>query len=59
MATLMAFDTSYLYFRAFFGVPATFRSPDGHPVNAIRGTMDFISRLATQYGPDQLAPHWV
>ncbi len=58
MATLMAFDTSYLYFRAFFGVPATFRSPDGHPVNAIRGTMDFISRLATQYGPDQLACAW-
>lgn len=54
----MAFDTSYLYFRAFFGVPATFRSPDGHPVNAIRGTLDFISRLATQYGPDRLACAW-
>lgn len=54
----MAFDTSYLYFRAFFGVPATFRSPVGRPVNAVRGTLDFISRLAKQYGPDQLACAW-
>lgn len=54
----MAFDTSYLYFRAFFGVPATFRSPDGRPVNAVRGTLDFISRLAAQYEPDELACAW-
>jgi 5'-3' exonuclease len=45
----MAFDTSYLYFRAYFGVPSTFRAPDGRPVNAVRGTLDFISRLTAQY----------
>lgn len=55
---MMAFDTSYLYFRAFFGVPATFRSPDGRPVNAVRGTLDFISRLVSQYEPDLLACAW-
>ena len=49
MSTLMAFDTSYLYFRAFFGVPSTFRALDGRPVNAVRGTLDFISRLVGQY----------
>ena len=54
----MAFDTSYLYFRAYFGVPATFRAPDGRPVNAVRGTLDFISRLAAQYSPDVLACAW-
>jgi 5'-3' exonuclease len=54
----MAFDTSYLYFRAYFGVPATFRAPDGRPVNAVRGTLDFISRLAAQYSPDLLACAW-
>ncbi|HQD23262.1 MAG TPA: 5'-3' exonuclease, partial [Arachnia sp.] len=58
MSTLMAFDTSYLYFRAYFGVPATFRAPDGRPVNAVRGTLDFISRLAAQYSPDLLACAW-
>lgn len=58
MSTLMAFDTSYLYFRAFFGVPSTFRALDGRPVNAVRGTLDFISRLASQYGPDALVCAW-
>ncbi|MBB1484664.1 5'-3' exonuclease [Tessaracoccus sp. MC1865] len=54
----MIFDTSYLYFRAFFGVPATFRAPDGRPVNAVRGTLDFISRLMQQYSPDEIACAW-
>lgn len=54
----MAFDTSYLYFRAFFGVPSSFRAPDGRPVNAVRGTLDFISRLLGQYGPDVFACAW-
>lgn len=58
MSTLMAFDTSYLYFRAYFGVPASFVSPDGHPVNAVRGTCDFMSRLITQYSPDVVAAAW-
>ena len=58
MSTLMAFDTSYLYFRAFFGVPATFRALDGRPVNAVRGTLDFISRLTAQYHPDTLVCAW-
>ncbi|MHA6525080.1 5'-3' exonuclease [Tessaracoccus sp. G1721] len=58
MSTLMAFDTSYLYFRAFFGVPATFRALDGRPVNAVRGTLDFISRLTAQYTPDALVCAW-
>ncbi|SHJ12844.1 5'-3' exonuclease [Tessaracoccus bendigoensis DSM 12906] len=54
----MAFDTSYLYFRAFFGVPSTFRAPDGRPVNAVRGTLDFIGRLIGQYRPDLIACAW-
>lgn len=58
MGTLLALDTSYLYFRAFFGVPATFRAPDGRPVNAVRGTLDFIARLARQYGPAQVVCAW-
>jgi len=58
VSTLMAFDTSYLYFRAFFGVPATFRARDGRPVNAVRGTLDFISRLVDQYRPDEFVCAW-
>ncbi len=42
---LLLLDTPSLYFRAFFGVPDTMRAPDGSPVNAVRGLLDFIARL--------------
>ena len=54
MARLMLLDTASLYFRAFFGVPDSLRAPDGTPVNAVRGLLDFIARLATDYQPTHL-----
>jgi 5'-3' exonuclease len=51
---LMVLDTPTLYFRAFFGVPDSIRSPDGMPVNAVRGTLDFVSHLIGAYKPDRL-----
>jgi 5'-3' exonuclease len=54
----MLLDTASLYFRAFFGVPDTIRAPDGTPVNAVRGLMDFISRLVSEYQPTHLACCW-
>ena len=46
---LLLLDTASLYFRAFFGVPDSFRAPDGTPVNAVRGLLDFIARLVDTY----------
>jgi 5'-3' exonuclease len=54
----MLLDTASLYFRAYFGVPDSIRSPDGVPVNAVRGLLDFISRLVTDYQPTHLACCW-
>src|SRR4051795_9845544 len=51
-------DTASLYFRAYFGVPDSFHAPDGTPVNAVRGLLDFISRLVTDYQPTHLACCW-
>jgi len=51
---LLLLDTPSLYFRAFFGVPDSFRAPDGSPVNAIRGLLDFIARLVTDRSPTRL-----
>jgi 5'-3' exonuclease len=51
-------DTASLYFRAFHGVPDSFRGPDGTPVNAVRGLLDFISRLLDDYSPSHLACCW-
>jgi len=54
----MLLDTASLYFRAFFGVPDTVQAPDGTPVNAVRGLLDFINRLVNDYRPTHLACCW-
>jgi 5'-3' exonuclease len=55
---LMLLDTASLYFRAFFGVPDSIKAPDGTPVNAVRGLLDFIARLVGDYQPTHLACCW-
>ncbi|GAA1929091.1 5'-3' exonuclease [Streptomyces sodiiphilus] len=63
---LMLLDTASLYFRAYYGVPESVRAPDGAPVNAVRGLLDFIARLVQDHRPDDLVacmdadwrPHW-
>ncbi len=65
-ARLMLLDTASLYFRAYFGVPDSVKAPDGMPVNAVRGLLDFIDRLVRDHRPDALVacmdadwrPHW-
>ena len=48
-------DGSSLIFRAFHGVPRSVRSPDGRPVNAVRGFMDALARLVSTRRPRRLA----
>jgi 5'-3' exonuclease len=55
---LMLLDSASLYYRAFFGVPDSIRSPDGQPVNAVRGLLEFITRLVHDHSPDQLVACW-
>lgn len=50
----MLLDTASLYFRAYFGVPDSVRAPDGTPVNAVRGLLDFIARLVQDHHPESL-----
>jgi 5'-3' exonuclease len=54
----MLLDTAALYFRAFHGVPDTVRSPDGQPVNAVRGLLDIIAKLVTEFQPAELVACW-
>jgi 5'-3' exonuclease len=51
---LLLLDTASLYFRAYFGVPESVRAPDGTPVNAVRGLLDFIARLVADHAPGTL-----
>ncbi len=55
---LMLLDTASLYFRAFYGVPDTIRRADGAPVNAVRGLLDMIARLTTDYDATHLVACW-
>ncbi|TFD33788.1 5'-3' exonuclease [Cryobacterium cryoconiti] len=54
----MLLDTAALYFRAFYGVPDTVRAPSGEPVNAVRGLLDMIARLATEFAPTEIVACW-
>ena len=54
----MLLDTAALYFRAFYGVPDTVRAPNGLPVNAVRGLLDIITRLVTEFPPTEIVACW-
>src|SRR3989442_15564962 len=44
-----------MFFRAFYAIPQTMRGPGGHMVNAVRGTLDTLSRYVTDRKPRHLA----
>ncbi|WP_232676873.1 5'-3' exonuclease [Nocardioides sp. R-C-SC26] len=54
---LLLLDAASMYFRAFFGMPE-YRAPDGTNVNAVRGMLDYLSRLIEEYRPDALVCCW-
>lgn len=54
----MLLDSASLYFRAFFGVPTSVTSPDGAPVNAVRGFLDMVATLVTTHPPTRLVACW-
>ena len=47
----MLLDSASLWFRAFYGVPATLTAEDGTPVNAVRGFCDMVARLVRDRRP--------
>ena len=55
---LMLLDSASMYFRSFYGVPDRFEAADGTPVNAVRGFVDAISTLISEFGPDQFVACW-
>ncbi len=55
---LMLLDSASLYFRAFYGVKEEVVSPDGIPVNAVRGFLDSVARLVSDHAPTHLVACW-
>ncbi|MCA0145548.1 5'-3' exonuclease [Blastococcus sp. LR1] len=54
----MLLDAASLYFRAFYGVPTSVTTPDGRPINAVRGFLDMSARLIATHGPDRFVACW-
>lgn len=53
--TLLAIDSASLWYRAYYGMPDTLVSPSGEPINALKGFIDAVARLANQYQPNRIA----
>ena len=52
--TLLLLDSASLWYRAYYGMPDTFVSPHGEPINAVKGFLDMSARLISQYQPSRL-----
>ncbi|MCF8604850.1 5'-3' exonuclease [Gordonia sp. HY442] len=50
----MLLDGASLWFRSFYALPEKMTSPDGRPVNALRGFLDTIAALVTEHRPTRL-----
>ena len=55
---LLLADSASLYWRAFHALPDTITAPDGTPVNAVRGFLDTLGRIAQARGSDRLVACW-
>lgn len=53
-APLLLLDGASMWFRSYYGVPASITSPDGQPVNAVRGFLDSMALVITRQRPNRL-----
>ncbi|MCW2607797.1 MAG: flap endonuclease [Frankiales bacterium] len=51
---LVLLDAPSLWYRAFHGVPESVTSPQGEPVNAVRGFLDLVARIVRDQRPARL-----
>jgi 5'-3' exonuclease len=56
--SLLLVDSASLYYRAFYALPTSIRSPEGQPVNAVRGFLDALTRLVEARAPSHVACCW-
>ena len=52
---MLLLDGASMWFRSYFGVPTSITSPDGRPVNAVRGFIDSVATLVNRERPDRMA----
>ncbi|MGX9792116.1 5'-3' exonuclease [Mycobacterium sp. MMS18-G62] len=52
--SLLLLDGASMWFRSYFGVPSSITTPDGRPVNALRGFLDAVATVITRERPTRL-----
>jgi 5'-3' exonuclease len=50
----MLVDSAGLWFRSYYALPDSLTSPDGTPVNSVRGFCDMLAKLITDRRPSRL-----
>lgn len=51
---LQLLDLAGIYYRAYFALPSSMKSPSGMPINSIRGTLDIMKRMLEDAQPDKM-----
>jgi len=51
-------DSASLYYRAYFALPDSLVSPDGAPINAVRGFLDTVAAMVAARGSNQVVACW-
>lgn len=55
---VLLLDTASLYYRSYFALPETLVSPDGTPVNAVRGVLDTVASMVSARGTARVVACW-
>ena len=55
---VLLLDTASLYYRAYFALPESLVSPEGIPVNAVRGTLDTVASIVSARGSSPVIACW-
>jgi 5'-3' exonuclease len=53
-APLLLLDGASMWFRSYYGVPSSITSPEGRPVNAVRGFLDSLAVVVHRERPSRL-----
>ncbi|MFM1964326.1 MAG: hypothetical protein RL134_51 [Actinomycetota bacterium] len=51
-------DSASLYYRAYYALPDTLVSPDGTPINAVRGLLDTVASMVSARGSSRVIACW-
>src|SRR3989338_1028939 len=54
MKTLLLIDGNAIVHRAYYAIPATFRTSSGNPTNAVYGFLTMLYKTITDFHPDYI-----